>query len=312
MTTPFRVVIRRQVDGGRAAHLGHTAGMPVRLFVDAPLSAGARVVLPPHAARHVQVLRLQPGDAVTLFDGHGGQWRAEVLDIGRKAVAAQVLAFEDRETELALPVTLVPAMPANERMDTLVEKATELGAAAIAPMVSARSVLRVAGDRAERKAQHWQAIARSACEQCGRNRVPPVATPQALVQWLAQPLPAGHAGLLLSLEREAPPLLQWLQNWAAGAPGQAPVRAPAPPAAGLQGLVVLSGPEGGFTPQEIDAARNAGYQPVSLGALVLRADTAPLAALAVLSAWWHAKPGAPQLGRDPSQPERAAPGADQP
>jgi 16S rRNA (uracil1498-N3)-methyltransferase len=241
--------------------------MPPRLFVEAPLSPGAMVDLPPNASRHVQVLRLQPGDALTLFDGRGGQWQAVVAEMGRKAVSARVQAVEDHEAELPLAVTLACGMPANERMDTLVEKATELGAAAIAPLVTARSVLRVAGERADRKAQHWQAIAQAACEQCGRNRVPPVAAPQPLADWLARPLPAGHAGLVLSLDPAAPPLGRWLT-------GQA-----APPA----GLVLLSGPEGGLAPHELEAAQHAGYQPVSLGARVLRADTAPLAALAIIA-----------------------------
>lgn len=245
--------------------------MPPRLFVEAPLSPGAVVDLPPNASRHVQVLRLQPGDALTLFDGRGGQWQAVVEAMGRKAVTARVEAFEDREAELPLAVTLACGMPANERMDTLVEKATELGAAAITPLVTARSVLRVAGERADRKAQHWQAIAQAACEQSGRNRVPPVAAPQPLAAWLASslavPRPAGQAALVLSLDAAAPPLGRWLA-------GQAALPT---------GLVLLSGPEGGLAPHELEAAVAAGCQPVSLGTRVLRADTAPLAALAVIA-----------------------------
>lgn len=246
--------------------------MPPRLFVEAPLSPGALVDLPPNAARHVQVLRLQPGAALSLFDGRGGQWQAVVDEIGRKAVSARVQAFEDSEAELRVAVTLACGMPANERMDTLVEKATELGAAQVRPLVTARSVLRVAGERAERKAQHWQAIAQAACEQCGRNRVPPVAAAQPLGAWLATPLLAGHTGLVLSLDAAAPPLAHWLAHWQRGArPASA-------------GLVLLSGPEGGLAPDELADAQHAGYQPVSLGPRVLRADTAPLAALAVIGA----------------------------
>jgi len=242
--------------------------MPPRLFVEAPLSPGAMVDLPPNAARHVQVLRLQPGDPLSLFDGRAGQWLAVVHEIGRKTVSAQVQAFEDREAELPVAVTLACGMPANERMDTLVEKATELGAALVRPLVTARSVLRVAGERAERKAQHWQAIAQAACEQCGRNRVPTVAPPQPLAAWLATPLPAGHAGLVLSLDAAAPPLAHWLRD-ARGA---------------HEGLVLLSGPEGGLAPHELEDAQHTGYLAVSLGPRVLRADTAPLAALAVIAA----------------------------
>ena len=146
-----------------------------RLFVDAALTAGALVMLPANAVRHVQVLRLQPGAALTLFDGRGGQWRAEIRLIGRRDVQVLVAQHQALERELARAVILAPAMPANERMDGLIEKATELGATAIWPLVCERSVLRVAGERAERKAEHWRAIAQAACEQSGRNRVPEVA-----------------------------------------------------------------------------------------------------------------------------------------
>lgn len=244
--------------------------MPPRLHVDTPLSPGAEISLPPNAARHVQVLRLQPGDALTLFDGHGGQWQAEVLAMGRREVTARTIAHEAHELELPQPVTLAPGMPANERMDTLIEKATELGAAAIVPLVTERSVLRVAGERAERKAAHWQAVAVSACEQSGRNRVPPVAAPQTLAAWLPGALAAagpGACGLQLSLHPAAPPLRARVD---AAAPGTH--------------WVLLSGPEGGLSPAEQQAAARAGFAPVSLGPRVLRADTAPLAALAVIAA----------------------------
>ena len=158
--------------------------MPPRLHVDGPLSAGQAITLPPGASRHVQVLRLQPGDAVTLFDGRGGQWQAELLDIGRKLVQARLLAHQALDCELRTPVTLALGMPANERMDSLVEKATELGVAAIVPLLCERSVLRLAGERAERRQAHWQAVAVAACEQSGRNRVPLVHAPQALRDWL--------------------------------------------------------------------------------------------------------------------------------
>jgi len=160
--------------------------MPARIHIPQALSAGLSLSLPEGAARHVQVLRLQPGAALTLFDGSGGQWLAEVLAMGRKSVSARVLAHQAIDCELARAVTLAVGMPANERMDTLVEKATELGVARIVPLVCERSVLRVAGERAERKAAHWQAIAVAACEQSGRNRVPEVAAPLALKDWLAQ------------------------------------------------------------------------------------------------------------------------------
>ncbi len=231
-----------------------------------PLQRGAEINLPASASRHVQVLRLQPGAALTLFDGAGGEWSAEVRVMGRKTVSARALAHQPIERELATPVTLALGMPANERMDTLVEKATELGVARIVPLVCERSVLRVAGDRAERKAAHWQAIAVAACEQSGRNRVPQIEAPQLLRDWLAAQAAAEGQRWVLSL-----------------ADGALPLIARRPPAG--EPLLVLSGPEGGLAPAEQAAVLAAGFLPVSLGARVLRADTAPLAVLACIAAW---------------------------
>ncbi|MDO8377083.1 MAG: 16S rRNA (uracil(1498)-N(3))-methyltransferase, partial [Aquabacterium sp.] len=170
--------------------------MPPRLHIESPLAIGAEIELPPNASRHVQVLRLQPGAALTLFDGTGGEWSAEVLAMGRKSVSARVLQHQPIERELRTPVTLALGMPANERMDALVEKATELGVARIVPLVCERSVLRVAGERAERKAAHWQAVAVAACEQSGRNRVPLIEAPLSLRDWLARG--AADAGAAVS------------------------------------------------------------------------------------------------------------------
>ena len=238
--------------------------MSARIHIAQTLTPGLELSLPDGAARHVQVLRLQPGDALTLFDGRGGQWQAQVLAMGRKSVSARVLAHQALECELARPVTLAVGMPANERMDSLVEKATELGVAEIVPLVCERSVLRVAGDRADRKAAHWQAIAVAACEQSGRNRVPRVQAPRLLKDWLAGPQ-TGLRGVLC-FAPQARPLQAWL-----GLAGPGPV-------------TWLSGPEGGLTDAETTLAQDRGFQPLTLGARVLRADTAPLAALAGLCA----------------------------
>jgi 16S rRNA (uracil1498-N3)-methyltransferase len=237
-----------------------------RLHVPSALSPGLELNLPDGAARHVQVLRLQPGAPLRLFDGHGGEWQAEVTAMGRRDVAVRIGVHEAIERELRLAVTLALGMPANERMDTVVEKATELGAAALQPLVCERSVLRVDGERAQRKALHWQAIAVAACEQCGRNRVPMLPPPRPLREWLAAlpPAAAGERRFVLSLDAAARPL---------------------PPAATLAGAVtLLSGPEGGLSDAEEARARDAGFEPVTLGPRVLRADTAPLAALACLGA----------------------------
>jgi 16S rRNA (uracil1498-N3)-methyltransferase len=233
--------------------------MPPRLYVAAPLESGAGLALPPAAVRHVQVLRLQPGDAVALFDGSGGEWAARVAQVGRSSVDVQVGERSVPERELPIAVTLAIGMPANERMDMLLEKATELGVAAIQPLLCERSVLRLAGERAQKKVAHWQAVAVAACEQCGRTRVPRVAPVRRLAEWLAALPDDGAVRLLLSPGGTSPPLL--------GA---------------ARPVVSLSGPEGGLSDDEEAAARARAFVPVSLGPRVLRADTAPLALLALL------------------------------
>jgi 16S rRNA (uracil1498-N3)-methyltransferase len=234
-----------------------------RIHCPLPLAAGARVALPPAAARHVQVLRLQPGDALTLFSGAGGQWSATVARMGRAQVEVEVGAHAAIEREAARAVHLAVGMPANERMDWLVEKAAELGAASIQPVTAARSVLKLAGERADKKVERWQSIAIAACEQCGRNRVPAVHAPLSLADWLRQGAGADGARLLLSLRTGAQPLR--------AAAGDA------------QTVWLLHGPEGGFTAREEDDALAQGWRGASLGSRVLRAETASVAALALLA-----------------------------
>lgn len=232
-----------------------------RFFVDAPLAAAGEISLPPGAARHVQVLRLQPGMPLLLFNGGGGEHEAVVSVMGRRGVEVMVGAHRAVDRELAFPVTLALGMPANDRMDALVEKATELGVAAIQPLVCERSVLRLAGERAERRREHWQGIAVAAAEQSGRTRVPQVAPVLGFAQWLGGAPACAETLWMLSLGDQAR--------------AAAALEAPA-------SLCVLSGPEGGLAPAEAQAARDAGFAPVSLGPRVLRADTAPLALLAFL------------------------------
>ena len=230
-----------------------------RFYCGEPLASGLQLALPAGAARHVQVLRLQPGHTVTLFDGRGGEYEAAITQMGRSDVHVQVGAHRAVERETARAVHLAVAMPANERMDWLVEKASELGVASLQPLVAERSVLRLAGERAQKKQAHWQGVAIAACEQCGRNRVPVVHAIEPLAAWLARhPQP----GLVLSLRGGSQPLAA---------------------AARHDELTLLSGPEGGLAPAEEDAALSRGWQPVHLGERVLRAETAPLAALAVLT-----------------------------
>ena len=244
-----------------------------RFHVPLPLAAGARIALPPGAARHVQVLRLQPGAVITLFnggpDGPGGEFDATVTRMGRSDVQVLVGAHKGVEREAPRAVHLLAGITANERMDWLVEKASELGAASLTPLLSERSVLKLKGERGDKKRAHWQAVAVAACEQCGRNRVPPVHEALSLADWLAahaqpaQDSPESATRLVLSLQPDAIALRD------------------AVPASGPVWL--LSGPEGGLAPAEEAVALAAGFVPVTLGLRVLRAETAPLAVLAALT-----------------------------
>ncbi len=230
------------------------------------MAAGAALSLPEGTARHVQVLRLQPGHEITLFNGRGGEWDATITRMGRSDVEVTLGAHRSDEREAGRAVQLALGMPANERMDWLVEKATELGVAGLQPLHTSRSVLRLAGERADKKQKHWQSVAVAACEQCGGNLVPAVAPVQDLGAWLKSLSPvdlkAPALRCLLSLADGSMPLGQAL----ARVPTAAPV-------------IFLSGPEGGLSPAEEALAAAHGFVPVTLGARVLRAETAALAAL---------------------------------
>lgn len=252
------------------------------------LSPGLVCALPDGAARHVQVLRMQPGAVVHLFDGAGQTWEATVTEMGRKVVSVEVGAPVANNRELPVEVTLAMGMPANDRMDALVEKAAELGVKVIQPLVCERSVLRLDGDRAAKKVAHWQAVAVSACEQSGRAVVPTVQPVATLGQWLStqsgEHLAGVHRGVL-SL-REAVSIQDWLDgaDVAAGWQSTKPAQDQAQAGERARRFVFLSGPEGGLSPQEESAALGAGWSAVSLGRRVLRADTAPLAVLSVIGA----------------------------
>jgi 16S rRNA (uracil1498-N3)-methyltransferase len=211
----------------------------------------------------VQVLRLQPGDGITLFDGSGGEWLACIERIGRSEVSVRVIEHVDASRELAFDVTIALGMPANDRMDSVVEKATELGVACIQPLVCERSVLRLSGERADKKVAHWLAVAAAASEQCGRTRVPAVNPICMLSQWLdsLSPDTIGRRHVL-SLREDRGGLAMAIAG---------------------QRLLFLSGPEGGLSDAEEQSALQAGFEPASLGPRVLRADTAPLAVLAALA-----------------------------
>lgn len=237
--------------------------MTARLYVEDALHTDQVMLLPQGAARHVQVLRLQPGHEITLFNGEGGEWCAQVVRMGRDSVQVRVMTHEAVDRELPCLATLAVGMPANERMDMLVEKATELGVACIQPLLCDRSVLRLHGERAERRVAHWQGVAVAASEQSGRTCVPRVAQVMALREWLATlaPPPVQDTRFVLSLRSRI---------------GFDPAHVGA-------ATTILSGAEGGLTEAEEALAVAAGFAAVSLGARTLRADTAPLAVQAALS-----------------------------
>ena len=205
---------------------------------------------------------------ITLFDGSGGEYAATVERMGRSEVAVQVGAHAAIEREAPRAVHLAVGMPANERMDWLVEKATELGVASIQPLMTAHGVLRLAGERADKKRAHWEAIAIAACEQCGRNRVPLIHPVRALAGWLDDAAVDDAERFVLSL---ADGTRAMRRDPRAGV------------GAALRGACVLSGPEGGLSAAEEQDAIARGFAPLTLGPRVLRAETAALAALALLA-----------------------------
>ncbi len=235
-----------------------------RFYCDAPLAAGARIALPEALAHHaLRVLRLRAGDTVTLFNGQGGEYPA-VLEVEGKAGFAQLGDFNPREAELGGRITLAQGLPSGDKMDWVVEKAVELGAARVSPIAAQRSVLQLSGARLEKRVGHWQRIAQSAAEQCGRNRLMAVDAPQSLEDWLAQPAD----GLRVLCHPEA---TDDLATTLQGASDQT-------------SITLLVGPEGGWSDKELEAARNAGVRAVRFGPRVLRTETAGLALLSAVSA----------------------------
>ncbi len=239
-------------------------GRIARFFADLPLRAGSTVQLPEDAAHHaVHVLRLRPGDEVTLFHGRGGEYAGRLAAVDRLRVSVDVLSHRPVERESALVVTLVQGVSAGEKMDFTVQKAVELGVAAIQPVVGERSTGRVSGERAALKRVHWRRVAISACEQCGRNRIPEVHPVRNLAEYCGMAAREG-ARLLLSPRAE-------LRLGMAAAKAAGPV-------------TLAAGPEAGFSDAEEGALAEAGFTPVRLGPRVLRTETAAIAALAALQA----------------------------
>lgn len=236
-----------------------------RVYCESPLVAGTEVVLPASAANHVaRVLRLRAGASVVAFDGSGSDFSCEIVAIEGDRVRVRVGGSTEGRRESPLAVTLVQAVSRGERMDLTLQKATELGVCAVAPVFSLRSVVRLDERQAAAKLRHWQAVVTSACEQCGRSVLPRVHAPLELGRYLAE---SPRDGLRLVPSPGASESLAGL--------GDVPER-----------VELLVGPEGGFEESELLGAERSGFRPVRLGPRVLRTETAGIVALAVLQSLW--------------------------
>ncbi len=235
-----------------------------RIYQPVSLRRGQLIELDGQAAVHLtRVLRLRAGDALCLFNGQGGEFSARLVAVGRRTASIEVGAFSSREVESGLQLVLAQGVSRGERMDYTVQKAVELGVSCIVPLETARTTVNLDGERRAKRLAHWQGVANAACEQSGRNRVPPVTAVRGLHEWLAVAGP----GLKLVLHHRADKSLAEL-----------------PPPEGPVSLLV--GPEGGLSEAEIDAAVDSGFRPLRLGPRVLRTETAALSALSVLQWLW--------------------------
>jgi 16S rRNA (uracil1498-N3)-methyltransferase len=224
--------------------------MPLkRLHVDARLGAGAEVTLGEEGTRYLgRVLRLRAGDTVNVFNGEDGEWAATIGRFGKDRVTLSLRDAVANSGESELQIHLVQGISRGERMDFVVQKATELGVARISPVLTHHGVVKLAGQRAEKRRIHWQRVAESACEQSGRVRPPAIDSPLPLNEWANKPLAA------------------------VGTPED--------------GLCLLIGPEGGFSDREYDDAKLAGFEAVALGPRILRTETAAVAAIAIAQSRW--------------------------
>lgn len=236
-----------------------------RFYCDPPLALGARVALPPDAAHHaIRVLRMAEGDPLRLFDGAGGEFQGRVLRIEKQALTALVEAGLDNDRESPLRIVLAQGISSGERMDYTLQKAVELGVTAIRPVQTERSVVKLSGERAAKRIQHWQSVVISACEQCGRSVVPEVHAIGGLGAWLAsETADACRIVLVPDAERRLADLPR-----------------PAVP------IVLLAGPEGGLADGELESAQLRGFLPIRLGPRILRTETAALAAMSAMQTLW--------------------------
>ena len=231
-----------------------------RIFVEEALESGREQRLGASAAAHVaRVLRLEAGAELTVFDGRGGEYPATIIEGRGTMLRVRIGARRDVEREAALRITLAQGISRGERMDWVIQKATELGVAAIVPLLTERSVVKLDARQAAKRREHWRGIVVAACEQSGRNRLPEVLAPQALAHWLET---APHDASRVLLDPTASTGMRELGSCAA--------------------VTVLIGPEGGLSPAERSLALKAGFSPVRLGPRVLRTETAAIAALTAL------------------------------
>ena len=237
-----------------------------RVYVEPPVTPGKPLIVEGSAANHItRVLRLRNGDALTVFDGTGGEFDARIVEFRKESVLVSVEEHRTLDRESPLSLTLAQGISRGERMDWIIQKATELGASRIAPVFTKRSVVRLDEKQAERKLQHWRAIAVAACEQCGRNRIPELPAPVDVFELLAAPGTPGHTRLLLSPSGDL--RIDDLKDVG-------------------KGITVLIGPEGGLEDAEHDVAIRAGFRPVRLGPRILRTETAAIAALTIIQRYF--------------------------
>jgi len=237
-----------------------------RFYVPERLFPGALIDLPERPSKHIAVLRLREGEAITLFNGEGSEHIAELTRLTRGQCAARITGTMEADRESTLEVTLAQCLSGSDRMDFAIQKATELGVRSIQPLESERSVVRLAGERAEKRMVHWRNIVIAACEQCGRNVAPEIGALEQLQSWLMARPPKVESELRLLLAPEAPSGLTGLSR--------------------AVHITLLIGPEGGLAPHEQAAALKAGFTPIRLGPRTLRTETAPLAAIAALQTLW--------------------------
>ncbi|PYC35813.1 16S rRNA (uracil(1498)-N(3))-methyltransferase [Pseudomonas protegens] len=232
-----------------------------RFFIDAPLSLGEHE-LPEAQAHYIgRVLRMAEGDALQVFDGSGMEFRGTLVEVGKKRVRVQLDERFAGQDESPLQIHLGQGLSRGERMDWAIQKATELGVSEITPIFSERCEVRLKDERADKRLLHWRQVAISACEQCGRSRVPLIHPPVLLADWIKQT----QADLKLVLHPVAQPLESHAKP---------------------QTLAFLIGPEGGLSDAEVEQAHGVGFLPARLGPRVLRTETAPVVALAVAQQLW--------------------------